>query len=88
MGKSERPTYEIWDEKFARRSEPPYCIYEVDRKKGIARITFNKPDKLNAATLGDLQELTERTIEAEEDPDVKVIIYKGAGPCFSSGVDL
>ena len=88
MEKRERSSYEIWDEKFAQRSEPPYCTYEVDKDNGIARITFNKPDKLNAATLGDLQEIAEKTIEAEEDPDVKVIIYKGAGPCFSSGVDL
>ena len=88
MEKSERPSYEIWDEKFAQRSEPPYCIYEADKEKGIARITFNRPEKLNAATLGDLLEVRERTIEAEEDPDVKVIIYRGAGECFSSGADL
>jgi enoyl-CoA hydratase len=60
----------------------------VDREKGIARITFNKPEKLNAATPGDFQEVKEKTIEAEEDPDVKVIIYRGAGECFSSGADL
>jgi enoyl-CoA hydratase len=88
MNKAERPSYEIWDEKFAQRSDPPYCLYEVDRKRGIAIITFNKPQKMNAATPGDLQELAEKTIEAEEDSDVKVIIYKGAGPCFTSGVDL
>ena len=88
MEKRERPSYEVWDEKFAQRSEPPYCIYEVDGAKGIARISFNKPEKLNAATPGDLQEIREKTIEAEEDPDVKVIIYKGDGQCFSSGADL
>jgi len=88
MDTVERASYEVWDEKFAQRSDPPYCLYEVDRKRGIATITFNKPQKLNAATPGDLQELAEKTIEAEEDSDVKVIIYKGAGPCFTSGVDL
>lgn len=88
MKTDERPNYEIWDEKFYQKSDPPYCLYEVDRKRGIATITFNKPQKLNAATPGDLQELAERTIEAEEDHNVKVIIYKGAGPCFTSGVDL
>ena len=88
MKTAERPSHEIWDERFAQRSDPPYCLYDVDRKKGIATITFNKPEKLNAATPGDLQELTEKTIEAEEDHDVKIIVYKGAGSCFSSGVDL
>ena len=88
MEKSKQPSYEVWDEKFSRRSDPPYCTYEVDRAKGIARITFNKPEKLNAATPGDFEEIKEMTIQAEEDPDVKVIVYKGAGQCFSSGADL
>jgi len=88
MNSDERPSYIVSDEKFSQRSDPPYCLYEVDKKRGIATITFNKPHKLNAATPGDLQELTEKTIEAEEDSDVKVIVYKGAGPCFTSGVDL
>ncbi len=84
----ERPSYEDLDEKYFQKSEPPYCLYEVDRERGIATITFDKPQKLNAATPGDLLELAERTIEAEEDEDVKVIIYRGAGPCFTSGMDL
>jgi enoyl-CoA hydratase len=88
MQKRERPSYEVWDEKFAQRSKPPYCIYDVDTEKGIARITFNKPEKLNAATPGDVREIREKTIEAEEDAKVKVVIYKGAGQCFSSGIDL
>ncbi len=68
-------------------AKQPYCIYEVDREKGIARITFNKPEKLNATDAEDFKELTQRTLEAGNDRDVKVVIYKGAGRCFGSGAD-
>ena len=69
------------------KRENTYCIYEVDKEKRIARITFNKPEKLNAALFADWQEIAERTIVATNDPDVKVIIYKGVGRCFGSGHD-
>jgi len=88
MSDHQRQSYEIWDEKYYQPSPTPYCIYEVDRKTGIATITFNKPEKLNAATPGDLLELRDRVIDAEEDTDVKVVVFKGAGKCFSSGLDL
>ena len=88
MEKEGVPSYEISDAKFSERSDPPYCIYGVDKDREIATITFNKPEKLNATTLGDYEEVSERTIQAEEDMDVKVIVYKGAGRCFGSGADL
>lgn len=69
------------------KRERSYCIYEVDREKKIAKITFNKPEKLNAAIMADWEEIVERTLEATNDPDVKVIVYKGAGRCFGSGHD-
>jgi len=88
MSDNQRQSYEIWDEKYYQPSPTPYCIYEVDQKTGIATITFNKPEKLNAATPGDLLELRDRVIDAEEDTDVKVVVFKGAGKCFSTGMDL
>ncbi|MDD5093129.1 MAG: enoyl-CoA hydratase/isomerase family protein [Dehalococcoidia bacterium] len=88
MAIKKQESYQIADAKFFQKSEKPYCIYEVDREKGIATITFNKPEKLNAATPGDLLELRDRVIDAEEDTDVKVVVFKGSGKCFSTGVDL
>ncbi len=88
MSDNQRQSYEIWDEKYYQPSPTPYCIYEADRKTGIATITFIKPEKLNAATPGDLLELRDRVIDAEEDTDVKVVVFKGAGKCFSTGLDL
>lgn len=88
MSDNQRQSYEIWDEKYYQPSPKPYCLYDVDRKTGIATITFNKPEKLNAATPGDLMELRDRVIDIEEDTDVKVVVFKGAGDCFSAGLDL
>ena len=67
-----------------------YTIYEKDGN--IARVTLNKPDKLNALNmLGETEETTEMYTclkEAADDDDVKVVIFKGKGRAFSVGHDL
>lgn len=88
MAEHKKPYWKAQEEDRRKAKTYDYCIYEVDREKGIARITFNKPEKLNATTPpGDREEIIERTYEAVKDPAVKVIIYKGAGRCFGSGAD-
>jgi len=62
-------------------------IYEVDQD-GIARITFNDPERMNPLGWSVLAELDSALKEAEKDNNVKVIIIKGAGRCFSAGYDL
>jgi len=48
-----------------------YCIYEVDREKRIATLTFNRPEKLNALVpMDDLEEVIDRLYEADRDNDV------------------
>lgn len=61
-------------------------IYEVDN--GRARITLNRPDKLNALTLELQSELAEALWEADNDNLVHCVIIKGAGRAFSAGYDL
>jgi enoyl-CoA hydratase len=61
-------------------------IYEKER--GRARITLNRPDKLNALTLKLLTELSEAVWEADNDRDVHCLIIRGAGRAFSAGYDL
>ena len=54
----------------------------------VRRLTLNRPAKRNAlsnALRGDLFAALEK---ADGDPDVRVIIVRGAGACFSSGYDL
>jgi len=61
-------------------------IYEkTDR---IARITLNRPEKVNALSLTLRGELLDAVTEAGRDDDVGVIIIKGAGRAFSAGYDL
>ncbi len=55
---------------------------------GVARITLNRPDKRNCWN----RPLCEAFLDSLEiiraDNELKVSITKGAGPCFSSGLDL
>lgn len=61
-------------------------IYEVDN--GRARITLNRPEKLNALSLDLLHELNEALWEADDNKAIHCVIIKGAGRCFSAGYDL
>lgn len=67
-------------------SEFENIIYEVDN--GRARITLNRPEKLNALTLRLQQELSEALWEADNNCDVHCVILRGAGRAFSAGYDL
>lgn len=61
-------------------------LYEV--VAGVATITFNRPDKLNALTPEILSDLFRRVAEAGADPAVRVIVLTGAGRGFCAGLDL
>lgn len=61
-------------------------IYQV--ADGRARITLNRPDKLNALSLELQAELCEALWEADNDRAVHCVILKGAGRAFSAGYDL
>lgn len=57
-------------------------------ENGIATVTLNRPDKMNAFNL-DLFEALIATGEAiKEDNSVKVVILHGAGNAFSAGLDM
>jgi enoyl-CoA hydratase len=60
-----------------------------DVQDGIARITFNRPAKLNAMTLAMYDELGAAFKAASEDERVRVVILTGAGDrSFCAGADL
>jgi enoyl-CoA hydratase len=61
-------------------------LYEVER--GRARITLNRPEKLNALSNQLLNELHEALWEADEDTEVHAVVIRGAGRSFSAGYDL
>jgi enoyl-CoA hydratase/carnithine racemase len=64
-------------------------IYE--KKGAIAHITLNRPEKMNALSTrpgGLLEEWEDACNDAKGDKEVRVVIIKGAGRCFSSGYDI
>lgn len=61
-------------------------LYDVDN--GRARITLNRPAKLNALTLEMQTELNEALWEADNNRDIHCVIIRGAGRAFSAGYDL
>jgi enoyl-CoA hydratase len=55
---------------------------------GVAIATLNRPEKLNAINARMHTELTTLTLDAEADPDVKVLLVTGAGRAFCAGGDF
>lgn len=65
-----------------------YSSILYEKKDGLARITLNRPDHLNALSRTLLSELVAALKEAEDDAGVKVVIIKGAGRAFCAGYDI
>ena len=59
-----------------------------EQEGGVATITLDRPDKLNAIRWEMVTGLTRAVEEAGRDPDVRVIVVTGAGRAFSSGDDI
>lgn len=61
--------------------------YEVDGGRGT--ITIDDPEKMNPMSVETMGGLLDSTRQAVEDPEVRVIVYTGAGDrAFSAGGDL
>lgn len=61
-------------------------IYEKDG--GKARITLNRPEKLNALSARLQRELNQALWEADNDAQVHCVIIRGQGRAFCAGYDL
>lgn len=55
---------------------------------GIATVTLNRPDRRNALNSALLQGLRESFAQLERDDTVRVVVVRGEGPAFCSGMDL
>ncbi|MBN1374944.1 MAG: enoyl-CoA hydratase/isomerase family protein [Dehalococcoidia bacterium] len=60
----------------------------VEVEDGIAVLTLNRPDKLNALNPAILHEMTKALKDMNEDEAVKALIMTGNGKAFCSGADL
>ena len=61
-------------------------LYDVS--DGIARMTLNRPEKMNALTWGSWAEIETALRMAEENDAAKVVVITGQGRGFSAGTDL
>jgi len=67
--------------------QPTTFLYNQDQH-GVATITLNRPDRLNALTFEVYRELTDTFAALREERDVRVVIITGAGRAFCSGGDV
>lgn len=54
----------------------------------VARITLNRPEKLNAINLAWVQEFDAAVSRVAAEPNVHVVVVRGAGRAFCAGLDL
>jgi enoyl-CoA hydratase/carnithine racemase len=65
---------------------PKTFLYQ--KHDGIATITLNRPDRLNAITFEVYRELTDFFAALRDDKEVRVVVITGAGRAFCSGGDV
>lgn len=65
-----------------------YETIESATHDGVRRLTFARPDIINAFNLAQWRELRDALDRADADADVRVVVLEGAGGNFSAGYDL
>lgn len=65
-----------------------YQTVLLDRKDGIATITFHRPEALNAINSQMLEDLNGAADEVASDDSVRVVVFTGEGKSFISGADI
>ena len=65
-----------------------YQTILVENADGIATITLNRTDALNALNLQVLEDVTAAAAAADADDSIRAIILTGAGRAFAAGADI
>jgi enoyl-CoA hydratase/carnithine racemase len=71
-----------------RSATPEYEQIRYDVVDGIATVTLNRPDRLNAFTARMADELIDAFDRTDGDDAVRVVVLTGAGRGFCAGADL
>lgn len=66
---------------------PSSFLYHLS-EAGVATITLNRPERLNALTFEVYRELTDTFAALRDKPKVRVVVITGAGRAFCSGGDV
>lgn len=65
-----------------------YNTLILERKESILKVIFNRPEKMNACNDEMASELVDFLLEVNQEEDIRVIIFTGAGKAFCSGADI
>jgi len=68
--------------------EPRSFRYEHDAATGVATVTLDRPERLNALTFEVYEELTEVFGALDREPGVRAVLLTGSGRAFCSGGDV
>ena len=71
-----------------RPEDMSYGNILFERNAGIARLTLNRPERLNSFNSQMHEEVRLALHEVKEDPSCRVLILTGAGRGFCAGQDL
>ena len=69
-------------------ARPTDAVLIDEPTEGVRRFTINRPEKRNALNHAVRGGLINGLQDADRDPDIRVMIVRGAGTCFSAGYDL
>jgi enoyl-CoA hydratase len=72
---------------FSSTVEKGAVQYWKDPERGLARIVFNAPERLNTTAVAGFRRVTNLVRLAEADDEVKVIVFAGEGSCLGVGAD-
>ena len=75
-------------DKWRTLKQWPELILEQLEEAGVARVVLNRPDKRNCLNEALVTAWFEALDIVRADRGIKTVITKGAGVCFSSGLDL
>jgi enoyl-CoA hydratase/carnithine racemase len=60
----------------------------VEKQGGVTILTLNRPERMNAISGPMLAAFSEQLLEANRDPEVRVVVITGSGRAFCAGLDL
>ena len=65
-----------------------YSNLSFERREAVARVTLNRPERLNALNIALVEELRAAAAAVAADPGIRAVLLTGAGRGFCSGADL
>jgi enoyl-CoA hydratase/carnithine racemase len=67
---------------------PRSFLYALDPATGVATVTLNRPERLNALTFQVYEELRDTFHTLDTEPGVRAVVLTGSGRAFCSGGDV